>query len=274
MNLQFLNDTPPWEWPDNAGEFIYKVLGDKNTPVSDCVLAAQLAGDIVVMNDKMAALLLEITRDSDEPEELRCTAPISLGPALDYTDMMEFDDYDDEPTLSEEVFYEIQERLRDIYYDGETPKNVRRRVLEGAVRAPADWHKKAIEEAYAGNDEDWRLTAVFCMTYVKGFDDQILEALNSENPDIFYEAVCAAGNWGIKEAWPHVQELLTKDDIDKWLLIAAINAAATINPMEASDILFDFSASDDEDIAEAADEALAMAGMMDDDLLEPEDDLF
>lgn len=272
MDLQILSDTPPWEWPENAGEFIYKVLGDKSAPVSDRVLAAQLAGDIVVMNDNMAALLLEITRDSDEPEELRCTAPISLGPALDYTEMMEFDDFDDEPTLSEEVFYEVQERLRDIYYDADTPKNVRRRVLEGAVRAPTDWHKKAIEEAYASNDEDWLLTAVFCMTYVKGFDDQILEALNSENPDIYYEAVCAAGNWGIKAAWPHVQELLTKDDIEKPLLIAAINAAATISPMEATDILFDLADSDDEDIAEAAEEALAMAGMMDDDL--PEDDLF
>ena len=272
MNLQVLNNTPPWEWPEGAGEFIYNVLGDKKAPLSDRVLAAQLAGDIGVMNDKMAALLLEITRDSGEPEELRCTAPISLGPALDYTEMMEFDDYDDEPTLSEEVFYEVQERLRDIYYDAGTPKNVRRRLLEGAVRAPMDWHKKAIEEAYAFNDEDWLLTAVFCMGYVKGFDDQILEALNSKNPDIYYEAVCAAGNWGIKAAWPHVQELLTKDDIDKPLLIAAINAAATISPMEAADILLELCNSDDEDIAEAADEALAMAGMLDDDL--DENDLF
>lgn len=272
MNLQILNDTPPWEWPENAGEFIYKVLADKNTPVSDRVLAAQLAGDIVVMNDKMAALLLSITRDSGEPEELRCAAPISLGPALDYTEMKEFDDYDDEPTLSEEAFYEVRERLRDIYYDADTPKKVRRRVLEGAVRAPMDWHKKAIEEAYAGNDQDWLLTAVFCMGYVKGFDDQILEALNSENPDIFYEAVCAAGNWGIKAAWPHVRELLTTDDIDKPLLIAAINAAATISPTESAEILFDLINSDDEDIAAAADEALAMAGMLDDDL--DEDDLY
>lgn len=43
------------------------------------------------------------------------------------------------------------------------PKEVRRRVLEGSVRAPQDWHKDAITEAYAGNDELWKLTAVFAM---------------------------------------------------------------------------------------------------------------
>lgn len=44
------------------------------------------------------------------------------------------------------------------------------------------------------------------------------------------------------------------------------------SPTESAEILFDLINSDDEDIAEAADEALAMAGMLDDDL--DEDDLY
>lgn len=271
MNLQMLDNTPPWDWPENAGEFIFNVLREKNTPVSDRVLAAELAGDIGVMNDKMAALLLAVTGDGGEPEELRCKAPISLGPILEYVEMTEFDGYDD-GTFSEKGFHEVRERLRTIYHDAGTPKKVRRRVLEAAVRAPMEWHKDAIQTAYASNDEEWHLTAVFCMSYVGGFDDRILESLNSENPDIFYEAVCAAGNREVKAAWPTVKGLLTKGDIDKPLLIAAINAAASICPGEAVDILSELSDTDDEEIAEAVEDALAMAVLLMDDL--PEDEFF
>ncbi|UCH94118.1 MAG: hypothetical protein JSV88_28145 [Candidatus Aminicenantes bacterium] len=271
MNLQTLNDTPPWDWPENADQLILKVLREKSAPVSERVLAAELAGDGTVMNDNTAALLLAILQDSSEPEELRCKAAISLGPALDYGDTMEFDDPDD-IMLSEKGFHEVQQRLRDIYQDTATPKKVRRKVLEAAVRAPMDWHSHAIQTAYASNDQEWVLTAVFCMGYVRGFEEQILESFKSENPDIFYEAVCAAGNWEIEAAWPYVKDLVTKGNIDKPLLIAAIDAAAHINPYEAVDILSELSNSNDEEIAEAVEDALAMAGLMAHDL--PEDDLY
>ena len=45
----------------------------------------------------------------------------------------------------------------------------------------------------------------------------------------------------------------------KYLLIAAIGAAGFIRPAEAEDILAKFTDSDDEDIAEAAEEAIMMA---------------
>ena len=268
-----LEETPTWEWPEDAGEFIFNLLQEKDTPVSDRVLAAELAGDITVMDDKMATLLLSVVRDSSEPEELRCKAAISLGPGLEYADAMEFDDLTAN-SLSEEKFNEIREALQEVYQDAGTPKNLRRYILEGAVRSPMDWHKKAIETAYASDEQDWVLTAVFCMGYVRGFDDQILESLNHENPDIFYEAVCAAGNWGIKEAWPYIEEILTKEDTDKPLLIAAVNASALISPTEAVDILIEFSNSDDDDIAEAAEEALSMAGLMADDSYDDEDEYY
>lgn len=270
MNIHTLNDIPPWEWPENAGEFISKVLHEKNAPVSDRVLAAELAGDNVVMNDDLGNLLLTIIQDNDEPEELRAKAAISLGPALDYGNMMEFDDPDD-IVLSEKVFHKVQEQLQDIYQDTTSPKILRRRVLEASVRAPMDWHKQAIEEAYRSNDQEWLLTAVFCMGYIKGFNDQILESLKSENPDIFYQAICAAGNWGVKEAWPYVHEIITGEDVDKLLLIAAIEASIHINPSESMEILTELSCSDDDDIAEAADEAMSMAGMYADDLSDYDD---
>jgi hypothetical protein len=127
------------------------------------------------------------------------------------------------------------------------------------VRAPEDWHQNAIRAAYTSGDQEWMLTAVFSMGWVRGFDDQIMEALKSGDAEIHYEAVAAAGNWGLAAAWSHVAALVRDASTPKPLLLAAIGAVASIRPAEARRILADLADSDDEDIAEAADEAIGMA---------------
>ena len=140
------------------------------------------------------------------------------------------------------------------------------------MRAPQDWHQAAVRAAYASDDEAWRLTAVFCMRFVRGFEEQILEGLESKNPDIHFEAVCAAGNWEVAAAWPHIAALVSSDDTDKPLRLAAIEAVGCIRPHEAAEIFADLCDSEDEDIAEAVFEALTMAdGLADED---DEDDEF
>lgn len=266
MNINMLNDTPPWEWPEDVGEILSKVFLDKNAPAPDRLLAAELAGDTVVMDNDMAPRLLSIVKDTGESEELRSTAAVCFGAGLEYAEMMDFDDYGGEgDILTEEVFNEVQETFRILYYDADTPKIVRRRILEGSVRGSAEWHKEAVREAYSLDDTEWRITAVFCMGYVKGFEDKIMESLESESPEVLYEAVRSAGHWGIKDAWSCIKELLLKEDIDKWLLIAAIEAAATVNPEESVEILMGFEDSEDNDIADAAEDALVTAGMAVDD---------
>jgi len=273
MNLNMLTDTPPWEWPDDADEIISKVLLDKKAPAADRKRAAELAGDPVVMDNDMAPRLLSVVKDTGESDELRSTAAVSFGAGLEYADIMDFDDYGDESEIiSEDVFNEIQETFRVLYYDADTPKIVRRRILEGSVRGPLDWHREAVREAYTSDDTEWRITAVFCMGYIKGFEDEILESLKSDNSEISYEAVQAAGNWGLKDAWPYIRELLLTEDIDKWLLIAAIEAAATVNPEESVEILMEFQDDEDEDIADAAEDALTTAGMASDDFDDDYDD--
>jgi hypothetical protein len=127
------------------------------------------------------------------------------------------------------------------------------------VRARQSWHPDAVRAAYSSGDEAWRLTSVFCMRFVRGFDEQILEALDSANPDIHYEAVCAAGAWEVDAAWPHIRVLVTSGRTDKPLLLAAIDAVASIRPREAAEILQPLTDSDDEDVVDAVFEALAMA---------------
>jgi len=153
---------------------------------------------------------------------------------------------------------------------------LRRRILEASVRAPQDWHQEAIAAAYASSDRDWKLTAVFGMRWVQGFDGEILDALKSTDPEIQFEAVSAAGENEVDGAWTHVAGLVENARTPKPLLLAAIDAVSCIRPKEAPEILGDLTDSEDEEIAEAAREALEMseglAGMDEDDDEEEEGD--
>jgi len=259
MDLKKLENLPPWEWPQGTDKALLGVLCDDQKDASERMLAAELAGDYTVINDELADALLSIVLSGEESDDLRARAVISLGPILETAYIDEFEDPEDVP-ISEETFHGIQKALRKLYMDTDLSREVRRRILEGSVRAPQDWHQDAIREAYSSDDESWRLTAVFAMRYIRGFNTQILEALENENEDIHYEAVCAAGNWEVDAAWSHIASLATTELTDKWLRLAAIEAVASIRPQKAAEILIELTQSDDEDIVDAAYEAMVMSG--------------
>jgi hypothetical protein len=263
MDLKALQDTPPWEWPRDAGEKFQKILTDRQADKTDRLIAAELAGDLVVMNDDLADALTAIISSPDEPGQLRAKAAIALGPVLEQAEIDGFEDPDDVP-ISGQTFRNIQDLLQKLYFDNSVPKEVRRSILEASVRAPEDWHQKAIQAAYSSGDKEWRLTAVFSMRWVSGFDDQILEALKSADPEIHYQAVEAAGNWGLDSAWSHIVAIVRDDAAPKSLLLAAIGAVGSIRPAEARSVLADLGDSDDEEIAEAVDEAILMADAVSD----------
>ena len=271
MNLRTLKDTPPWDWPEGTGKKLLEILRADRATEAELLLAAELAGDFTVIDDELADALVYLLKRADTSEKIRGQAAISLGPVLEQADTEGFEDADDLP-IAEPTFHRIQESLRQLYVDASVPEEVRRRILEASVRAPQDWQRDAVGTAFSSDDEAWRLTAVFCMRFVRGFDAQILEGLDRKNPDIHYEAVLAAGNWEVDEAWPHVAALVTSGDTDKSLLLAAIKAVASIRPHEAREILEDLADSDDEDIVAAVDEAMAMAdGLSDEDEDEDKD---
>lgn len=271
MDLTTLEAMPPWDWPTNTKDVLLGALHSKGADEADRRVAAELAGDLVVMDDEIADALLAIVSASEESETLRSQAAISLGPALEQADLEGFEIPDD-LVISESAFRRAVQALRTLYLDAALPADVRRSILEASVRAPQGWHADAIRTAYASDDPAWKLSAVFSMRWVGGFEDQILESLTSENEDIEYEAVHAAGRWAIDAAWKHVAGLITGGTASKDLLLAAIEAVANIRPDEAGAILVDLTEADDEDIVAAADEAMAMAGLPGDDEFEFDDD--
>ena len=271
MDLKTLSETPPWDRPKEAGRIILDTLGDRRAANADRLLAAELAGEPAGVDDERVEALLSILRAADEPEDLRSRAAIALGPALEDADLADPEDPEDS-AITQRTFQAVQATLRNLYLDGGVPKAVRRATLEASVRAPQDWHQDAVRAAFSSGDADWRLTAVFCMQYFRGFDEQILEALKSSDLLVRTHAVSAAGAWQIQPAWPYVAALVASPETEKPLLLAAIDAVASIRPAEAPAILGGLVENRDEDIAEAVFEALGMAEGLEADYDDDDDD--
>ena len=92
MTLKQLAERPPWEWPEDAGHTLRKTLTDKQAETSDRRIAAELAGELVVMDDEVASDLLRIVSAADEPDDLRGKAAIAFGAVLEQADLEGFDD--------------------------------------------------------------------------------------------------------------------------------------------------------------------------------------
>jgi hypothetical protein len=257
MDVKTLAEIPSWEWPDGTKKLLLGVLRDSEADEDDRELAAHLAGDCVVMNDELASELLKVVGDDAAPDELRGTAAISFGAAFETAFIDEYDDSEAVP-ISEDMFHKLQKALRELYADAGVPKLVRRRILEASVRAPEDWHTDAVRAAYVRGDEDWKLTAVFCMRFIRGFEEQIEEALTSDHADTYYQAICAAGCWEVDAAWRHIETIITSKTVEKPLLLAAIEAAAAIRKEDAAELFVGLMNSSDEDIVDAVQEAIGL----------------
>ena len=240
-----------------------KVLRDRDASPADRVRATELAGEFVVANEGLMRGLARIVGDGAEPADLRGRAAIALGAVLEmaFIEGWEEDDPDPDPDvpISPARFFEIQDTLRRVHGDPGAPEEVRRRALEASVRAPEKWHEDAARSALSSPQPLWRLTGVFCTRFLHGFDKEILQALESDESALRYEAVRAAGAHGLDAAWPHVVRIVERERSDRPLLLAAIDAVASIRPEEADDVLSALSDLDDEEIEEAVFDALGMA---------------
>ena len=146
MDLKILLDTPPFDWPEGVGRTFKRLLRDPSSNRSERLIAAELGGDLCVMDDDMAETLLRVLKNAKEPEELRAKAAISLGPSLEmaYMELDEetegFEDAESVP-ISEEMFRRVQQSLREVYLDTGTPRLVRRRV--GRLRISSAGNRRA-----------------------------------------------------------------------------------------------------------------------------------
>ena len=254
MDLETLKKSPPWDWPPNASRVILQVLQSPSATSKDRTLAAEFAGDPVVVDKTLVEALLEIIADPEERERFRSACTMALGPVLELLDMGDLDDDEELRRCASQ----IPEILQPLHFDPNAPNILRRRALETSVRYEQDWHSKAIINAFGSDKADWQRTAVFAMRFVPGFDDQILEALGSEDEDTEFQAVCAADVWQIDTAWNHVVNLACGAETEKFLRMAALDAMASIRLTEAVRILMEMDDFEDDDLVNVVNEILGM----------------
>jgi hypothetical protein len=256
MSMTELQNLPVWEWPDSARAEIFQTLANKSASADDRMLAAELAYDAATNSDEGVAILADIASDRGESIEMRGKAALAIGPALELAALGNWDE--EGASVSEKAFNKIRKQIKVIFEDGTEDSELRRCVFEALVRAPEDWHKDAIREAYENPDDGWQRSAVFAMRFVSGFKDEILESLESEDEEVLFNAICAAAERQVRDAWPYVEELLGDEGTAREILLAAIDATPFLAPSAdtASEALDHLLLSDDQDIVDAAMEAI------------------
>lgn len=234
----------------------------------DDALARAFALDEVapVVDDALARELLRFARDPEGVPEERGRALIALGPALEETSYEEAEDGSLEPPvgpeewwatpLSEGAYREVQDSLRRIYHDGGQPKVIRRRALEAAVRAQRPWHRDAVATAWSSGDPEWRVTAVFAMGFLGGFESEIEAAFRGDDPVLRREAMRAAGHSELERLAPSLLEVAADPEADPEDRAAAVDALGELQYEAAVSLMEMLVDHEDEDLAEAAEAAL------------------
>lgn len=253
--LVVLELAPSVDWPRDAGRTVLDALrsGDPLTMERATHLAWH------VLDDALAVELLEIIR-SDASPEIRGSAAISLGPTLEdaHLDAVAAAEEDIPADPRRAALAErIQEVLRAAFEDLSQPKVVRRRALEASVRGPLAWHADAIGGIADSDDEDWRLTALFGMGHIEGFEDRVLDALRTATGDMLLTAVQAAEDLLLDEAGERVLELAVSDASSVELRVAAMYAIGAIRPSGSEGVIGALAQSDDMEIASVAEDVLA-----------------
>lgn len=262
--LDRLEHLPPWEWPQDASTTLGRALSNRSADIEDRLRAARLAALCATPDEALADALLAVFEAPEEPEELRVGVTPALSLLLTFAELERIGaevglpelDVGLEELYTIETVERIARALRDAYQDASASETLRQRSLAAACRWPDEWQDGAIAAAWSSDEPAWRRTAVSCMRLLPGFDEQVLQALAEQDPEFHALALLAAGEHELAEAWPHVEAVLEDPSADRELLAAALQAAASLDPVAAQEHVDRHLDSDDELLAAAAEQAM------------------
>jgi hypothetical protein len=116
----------------------------------------------------------------------------------------------------------------------------RRRAFEVLVRDSAAVAFRGDPQA-ASSDEEWRLTAVFAMGMIRGFEKEVAATVESARGELLFEAVRAAGRMEVTAAAPRIRALAASGKTPLELRLEAIRALPGVD-RDCIDILDELSA--------------------------------
>ena len=210
------------------------------------------------MDEELARAIVDIAAGNHD-DEIRADAIVALGPLIEEC----ADDYiagfewgpELGPPVSRETFHSLVQRLRAMYDDESEPKVVRRRAFEVLVRDPQPWQDDEIRKLFASPDEEWRLTAIFGMGAMTGFEKELLEVVTHGEGVQLAEAVRSAGKIELKKAARTIRNFATSNKTERDLRLEAIRALPNVDA-DSFGVLEELSQSKDPEIAEAAEDAM------------------
>jgi hypothetical protein len=202
------------------------------------------------MNDEIAEAILALAA-GDASDGIRADAIIALGPVIEECGT----DYGVGPPVSRETCAAITKKIRALYDDASQPKLLRRRAFEVLVRAPQPWQRDEIGRWLGSSDEEWRITAVFAMGQMTGFEDELLAVLAEAEGLMLEEAVRSAGLVALTGAARKIHDLAASKDTARELRFEAILALPYVDE-DAFELLDELSHSKDRELAAVAEEAL------------------
>jgi HEAT repeat protein len=192
----------------------------------------------------------------DEASDVRAAAASGVGRFILSSELGEF---------SESEGVKAQDIMLNILNNEDEEVEVRRRALEAVANSSNEAVEGAIRDAYDGGDHMMRVSAIFAMgrSCDEQWNDIVLRELDSDDPEMRYEAARAAGELMIAEALPALTRMAFENDRE--LQNNAIWSLGEIGGKEAVRVLTTLAGaareSDDDDLVEAIDDALANANL-------------
>ncbi len=151
----------------------------------------------------MARIFIKMA-ETDPEETVRAAAASALG---QYIYLGELDD------VRPEIKEEVENHLLKII-GGKDASLVRRRALESMGYSSRDEVPPLIKKAYLSKDTGWIASALFAMgrSMDLRWEKQVMNNLESPDPEISFEAVRAAGKMEIQAARPRLLRMLENYD--------------------------------------------------------------
>lgn len=198
-----------------------------------------------------------MTMAADENPLVRAAAVATLGRFIEAGELEEF---------NYKLSKKAESLVAEYFWDHKQDLEVRRRALESISHCSHESVSDMIREAYYDDDEAMQVSAVFAMgcTFDEQWKDIVLSELDSEVPEIRFEAVRTAGQLEMLEAIPELTQAAFDEDYE--IRLMAIWSLGEIGSEEAQRVLnnvVDIAVeNDDDELMTAAEEALENAMLM------------
>jgi HEAT repeat protein len=255
--LQALNEISEADFEMDFRDISHLALKDPDSEVRQYAVEGLWEDESLLFMHKLVQIVKH-----DTSLNVRAAAMVELGRFI------LLGEYGDIPDAQARM---VQETVLEIYNSDEDDE-LRRRAVEALANCGHEAVHGMIEELYNHEDLPMRQSAVFAMgrTCDADWSPEILREMQSELSEMQYEAIRAAGHLELAEAVPVIARMIDETE-DGEILDIAIWALGEIGGERARKILSDLGAraeaQDDEDLYDAAQEALNAANLPGEDFL-------